>query len=289
MKKLFRLVFAATLVCSACVFTACEKDDEISADEQLESKIIGKWILTQSSGADVLTDQKMVTTFKKTASGLKAYASVSSFVMPTIGQPDTASQNQWKHMTEDDVQIDNGKLVIVTGDTLVSRRIEHYILESTSSRLKLFTSISMKFREMDYGAAVEHSEIWEKVNVDYSKDVIGKWEGCSTGDQSRFDDGEPHQWEYLADGTYKYYSLNKDSVWEEVPSVFNNYFVDGYLLCTRWKNTGANDVENREWWEIESITADTMKWTAKRQTYVMENGRMQVKENTAKFSMHKVK
>ena len=34
---------------------------------------------------------------------------------------------------------------------------------------------------------------------------------------------------------------------------FSDYFVAGNLLCTRWKNAGEGNEENREWWEIESI------------------------------------
>ena len=42
------------------------------------------------------------------------------------------------------------------------------------------------------------------------------------------------------------------------------YFVDGSLLCTRWKNVGS-DIENRESWEIASIQNGKMEWTALRQ------------------------
>lgn len=289
MKKVFQLMFAAAVLCGTCVFNSCENQEDLSADEQLSQKVLGKWILTKSGGRDVLTDQKIVTTFKQTASGLKAYASVSSFVLPTMDQQDTTGQSQWKHLSEDDVNIENGKLVIVTGDTVVSRKMEHYILESAPLYLKVFTTVSMSLRGVPFGTPMEYSEVWDKVTVDYSKDIIGTWEGHSSGDQSRFDDGEPHHWEYLADGTYKYYSLNEDSVWTEVPSVFNSYFVDGYLLCTRWKNVGEGEVENREWWEIESITADTMKWIGYRQEYIFENNLMIPKQYTARFSMHKVK
>jgi hypothetical protein len=42
------------------------------------------------------------------------------------------------------------------------------------------------------------------------------------------------------------------------------YFVDGVLLCARWKNIGS-DKEYRESWEIASIENNTMKWTAIRE------------------------
>ena len=44
---------------------------------------------------------------------------------------------------------------------------------------------------------------------------------------------------------------------------FQNYFVDGTLLATRWKNIGEDKL--REWWEIASLTNGQMQWTALRQ------------------------
>jgi hypothetical protein len=43
---------------------------------------------------------------------------------------------------------------------------------------------------------------------------------------------------------------------------FQNYFVDGTLLATRWKNQGEEEL--REWWEIASIDGNEMQWTALR-------------------------
>ena len=44
MKKLF-MVLAATLICGACVFTSCKKDEDNSL--KLEEKIIGKWMMAE--------------------------------------------------------------------------------------------------------------------------------------------------------------------------------------------------------------------------------------------------
>ena len=41
---------------------------------------------------------------------------------------------------------------------------------------------------------------------------------------------------------------------------FNEYFADGYLFCARWKNIASGLPEQRQWWEIESIHDDVMKW-----------------------------
>ena len=64
-------------------------------------------------------------------------------------------------------------------------------------------------------------------------------------------------------------SLVGEGQWEAVTNrEFQNYFVDGTLLCCRWKMTDDSD-ELREWWEIESIEGGVMKWKALRQR---ENG-----------------
>ena len=41
-----------------------------------------------------------------------------------------------------------------------------------------------------------------------------------------------------------------------------NYFVDGTLLATRWKNIEEDEL--REWWEIKSLKRDKMQWRALR-------------------------
>ena len=94
--------------------------------------------------------------------------------------------------------------------------------------------------------------------------IVGLWEGRSTGEHSEFDDGENHRWEYFSDGTFHYYE-KVNGEWQQSKDEFADYFVDGVLLCTRWKNVGENTVVNREWWEIASINEGVMKWTALRQ------------------------
>lgn len=62
--------------------------------------------------------------------------------------------------------------------------------------------------------------------------------------------------------TKSYYTVGDE--WQLSNDAYSNYFVDGTLLCTRWKNNGEGKEENREWWEIESIEDGVMKWSALR-------------------------
>ena len=91
-----------------------------------------------------------------------------------------------------------------------------------------------------------------KVTRDYSEAILGTWENHEV------------RLEYKADGTFDYYSQNDAGEWVPSEDDFAEYFVDGNLLCTRWKNSGEGQLENREWWEIKSIENGVMTWTALR-------------------------
>ena len=117
-------------------------------------------------------------------------------------------------------------------------------------------------------------------DVDYSAEIIGMWEGRMTSEQSVYGDVEDHRWEYMTDGSFNYFR-KVDGQWQISDDDYADYFVDGNLLCTRWKNEGAGNEEHREWWEIESIENGVMKWKALRQK---EDGTTY----TATFEMTKV-
>ena len=104
--------------------------------------------------------------------------------------------------------------------------------------------------------------------------------GLRFGYMSFFDDGQLHRWEFKADGTFGFYRKVNDE-WQLSDDTFSDYFVEGPLLCSRRKNNVEGAVENREWWEIESIENGVMKWKALRQK---EDGTLY----TATFQMTKV-
>ena len=70
--------------------------------------------------------------------------------------------------------------------------------------------------------------------------------------------------EFFEDGTYNYYRKNDAGEWEAVTTrEFQDYFVDGTLLATRWKNVDEDEL--REWWEIKSLKDGKMQWKALRE------------------------
>ena len=59
------MVLAATVICGACLFTSCKKDNL-----NLEEKIIGKWMMSDRDGQPIATDGKLVFTFVSTNKAL---------------------------------------------------------------------------------------------------------------------------------------------------------------------------------------------------------------------------
>lgn len=263
------MVLAATVICGASLFTSCKKDEDNSL--KLEEKIIGKWMIADLDGQAALTNKKSVLTF----------LSATEALLSTSRESYSSTGSKWSAYLECSVAIDGNK-VTVTGHpnehtTLIQELNIHSI---TTAEME----VTYKLIRMRDGEIVSSRDPIErryvKVTTDYKNAVLGKWEGHVTSEQgSEFDDGEDHQWEYLADGTFRYYSQDGNGNWVTNPNqTLSQYFVDGTLLCTRWVIDGT---ENREWWEIASIADGVMNWTALRQR---EDGTT----FTATFSMTKV-
>lgn len=254
MKKVFLALAAA-----AMIFVGCSKDDDKNS---LSDKIQGKWIFSEMEGEALPTNMKIVFTFEANSHG---YRSVSS--------------------DELDLWLDNSTFTYsIDGDVLTMLMDEQpEVLPGNIVEVKSIDGNSMvwvvKFDRKDISEGLEVVLKLTRVTKDYSADVLGKWEGRSTGEDSEFDDGENHRWEYLANGTFRYYH-KVDGTWQLSNDEYAKYFVDGNLLCTCWKNNGAGNEEHREWWEI-SINGDTMNWTALR---MREDGTTY----TATFQMVKV-
>lgn len=195
------------------------------------------------------TNLKAVITF---LSPTEAYGSLSDFY-----------SESWNSHASATVTIDGSKV------SLTAKENEH-ITHVTNVDISLITYTDMWLSSdwrvyMDgeeIGGEVWGNERYERIFNDYEQDIVGTWEGMVTSDEDDHTDGELHRWEYKADGTYVYYRM-VDGDWKGDTDFLSDYFVDGTLLCTRWKKT-ADSEEIREWWEIESIQDGKMKWKALR-------------------------
>jgi len=251
MKKTYVWMLAAILtICGSSMFTSCSNEDvPVEDDLNLSEKIIGKWMVDELDGMACPTNLKAVITF---LSPTEAYGSLSDFYSPS-----------WNNHALAEVTIKDTEVTLTAFENEHTKHV-------TVSNISYITDTDMMLRS-DWRVFVDDeqviNEIYNKeryirIDKDYENDIIGIWEGKVTSSEDEHTDGELHRWEYKADGTYVYYSKENDE-WKAGTDVMADYFVDGVLLCTRWKKT-ADSEELREWWEIESIENGVMKWTALR-------------------------
>ena len=261
MKKFMNWMLAAILICGASVFTSCTKSDNpaqpVEPGLNVAEKIIGMWIVTDKGGQPVLTNNKVVLNFVSTT---KVYVNTSVTNNPEVG-------HLWVDLEESDVIINGNKVTVMHYPNEHKTVAEEYTITSINDN-EFYANIRVTVTTD--GTTVQTKEglsyHFVKVTADYSADIIGMWEGMSTGAEgSEFDDGEEHRWEYMTDGTFNFFLKDADGLWQISDDEYADYFVAGNLLCTRWKNAGEGNEEHREWWEIESIENGVMKWKALRQ------------------------
>ena len=231
----------------ALLFASCKKENK------LEQQIIGKWITTDIDGQAELTNNKSVITFLSTT---QAIISTS--------RSNISSENQgWASHLNASVAIDGNKV------TITGQPNEHItiIYEITVSSITA-TNMEGTFRHItqrDGEVIVDEGPVgmrWVKITADYQQAVLGLWEceGISGGETYNDANG---RLEFLADGTYNFYRLDDAGQWQAVTDrEFQNYFVDGTLLATRWKVIGESEL--REWWEVKSLRDNKMQWIALR-------------------------
>lgn len=105
--------------------------------------------------------------------------------------------------------------------------------------------------------------LFRRLTDDYSKNIVEMWEGqCVTSGDS----DELHRWEFLADGTYRYYSKNDLGKWIAKTDNAGSYLLYGDVLVCSWLNDDQSGVkgQNCELWNI-SIEKDEMRWQATRE------------------------
>jgi hypothetical protein len=228
------------------------KKVDVPTKAEVEQNIIGKWMNTAINFQNLATNEKFVYDF---VSLTKAYMSASNNQNPEF-------PTIWNDKTELSVAIvDNHIALSGMKDEQTAFIDELIIAEMSADRMEcilLHSEINDKGEMMTAPAVFT---TFEKVDKDFSADVIGTWEGQVSSEQDTYGDGLLHRWEFKADGTYVYYVKDGDN-WVPSANTLNEYFVAGNLLCSRWINAGT---ELREWWEIESIENGVMKWKALRQ------------------------
>ena len=227
---------------------------EVPSQAEIEEMIIGKWMSADYDGHPELTNNKSVITFLSTTEALYSTSRVDY----------TQSAGKWSDHLEYMVEIEGNKVnLIAAPDEHIMLVNELTIYSITDSEMDVtFKHTTLRDGEVVSADAKEHSMRWERVTEDYSQAILGTWEGLTNG-SSGYPAGELYRIEYKTDGTYLFW-LKVGDEWQLFDDEFSDYFVDGILLCTRWKNAGEGSVEYREWWEITSIEDGVMKWKGLR-------------------------
>ena len=247
-------------------------DDEDEVIDNLVEKIKGKWMMAEVNGQPVLTNAKQVLTYESES---KFYYSLSISAISDL--------NVWVNHC-DGVFDTNGNTLaqfVELPQANIKFLQELNILSITDNEMEVIVNNETLVGDQSHRITKDLRERKVRVTHDYSADIIGIWEGRLTSDQDAYSDNQLHRWEYKADGTFVYYRQDKNGEWVADVNTMAEYFVDGTLLCSRWKNVG-DDTEKRESWEIESIVNGQMNWIALRQN---EDG----STYTARFSMTRVK
>ncbi len=276
MKKNLLWMFAAIFFCGLTVtlLTACSDDADNTGTppiDKLSEKIRGKWMMAEVNGQPVPTNSKQVLTYE---SDTKFSYSLSISAISDL--------NVWVNHCEGRVNI-NGNLLEQTvelPDANISFSHKLNISSITDNEMVLVTNNETFVDGKSYRITKDLKERKVRVTKDYSDDIIGIWEGRLTSDQDAYSDTQMHRWEYKDDGTFVYYRQDENGEWVADVNTMAEYFVDGTLMCSRWKNVG-DPTEKRESWEIASIENGKMEWTALRQN---EDG----STYTANFSMTRV-
>ena len=253
MKKIINWIFSAILLCGTMVFTSCNPDDDIKPIENLSEKIIGKWIVADRNGQSMPTNGKIVLTF---VSPIKAYLSASFNERPEVS-------TEWYDQMEANVIISGNKITLTFHPDEHTTMVDEFTVTAINNNE--FTANCKITRTVDGNVVHSKEDVlrYDKVTADYQQPILGLWECTGLTGIETYNDANARL-EFLEDGTYRYYRKDDAGQWQAVTTrEFQNYFVDGTLLATRWKNQDEDEL--REWWEIASINGDDMVWTALRQ------------------------
>ena len=240
-------MIAAILICGAATFTSCTNEDNpVNPVDNL--MIIGKWITADVNGKDTPTNEKSVLTFVSTT---KAYKSASIL-------SNTDWITRWIDKLESDVVINGNKVTLTNHSSENQMAIEEYIISDINDIE--FTANKKTSVWVDGQKKAERESVvrFEKIKADYAEPILGLWECTGLTGGETYNDGNDRL-EFLADGTYRYYRMDDNNDWQAVTTrEFQDYFVDGTMLATRWKNQGEDEL--REWWDLNIPEKILGKW-----------------------------
>jgi len=225
---------------------------QVPVIDGLAEKLLGKWIDSTVEGDPMLTYDKNVITF------LSATKATVSFSKEDFDATESGTRRKWSNGREYDVVISGNKVSLTGSANKTITLCDELIINSITD-----TEIACLYKHTTYrnGEPLEHYEgdvKLVKVTADYSESLLGTWESNAANGEEQ----EIWRWKFNADGTYEFFVKSGDEeAWKTFQDEYSEYFVDGPLVCMRWKRVGEGNLEQRDWWEIVSLEGDKMLWT----------------------------
>ena len=229
----YRLFILATI---AIGLLACKPHD---VKKDFSSKIVGRWKLVEYNGHAIETNNRTIFTFNQDLTGTQSSVEIVN-----------RQGKLWRRQVPLTYHVDNDVLTTEWAETSTPESWITKILTIENGQMSCDASTRFVNQVPTLVGTAKYQDIKD---IDYSTEIIGRWEGIEGGGQHG--DSE-HNWEYRADGTYTYYSWN-GSGWESDPNnIYNEYAVDGDFFVTQWD---SSEVVFREAHDV-TIEGDMMKW-----------------------------
>lgn len=232
---IYRLAMPLFVLAALNAVAGCSKEDR--EEENIKKNILGVWKTYSLEGEPCLTNERAVNEYLPDGKYVYTIFANGMWFCGEVGTYTVSGNKLTMHYAQD-----------FSSECLVSFKDGRAVTVQTMSDIP--------------GTENEGIGEMERVSGDYSKSILGLWEGVNMTGPETYGAAE-HRWEYSDDGTYVYYSKNAAGIWEaDSLNTENLYYVAGDVLCFRWIKEG---VQYREWWDIEECDDDKMVWTALRE------------------------
>ncbi|MBQ0015915.1 MAG: hypothetical protein KBT04_02900 [Bacteroidales bacterium] len=248
--KFYKYLVAVTVVLVSVFFGAC-KDEDLAQDagvvsltqEQVQQGIIGLWRLNLHNDTEVLTNDRVFLKFNSDSTA------IIYFCVGFDGKTNPAFVEN--HCTYSVVGTDVSLLMEdIPVLTLPIDNLSHNLLSATNVQSTLQHDMLIGSPRLEFTLAG---------NYGFDTAIVGMWQGESFTGDSTFGVAN-HRWEYLADGSYNYYT-KIEQAWIPDPTSSNSYFhVVGDWMVSLWTNEPDDHIEC---WDL-SILNNLMTWTARR-------------------------